>query len=104
MSSSPPPERQHTQQSQSRRPLTLRAKLIIGIVVLITAVCAVVGVTSEIFLNRYLIAQVDKQVLLQQSFARNGGPDRPRGEDIPFGCGDTNGRYGPAQGLNSLTA
>jgi two-component system OmpR family sensor kinase len=120
MSSSPPPERQPAWNrplsmgdlgqaepaARVRRPLTLRAKLIIGIVALITAVCAVVGVTSEIFLNRYLIGQVDKQVMLQQSLAKVG-PDRPRGDGfVPnaFTCGDTNGRYGPAQNLNSLSA
>ena len=42
--------------------MTLRTKLIVGIVALITAVCAVIGVSTEIFLSRYLVKQVDNQV------------------------------------------
>ena len=42
--------------------MTLRTKLIVGIVALITAVCGVIGVTTEIFLSRYLVKQVDNQV------------------------------------------
>src|SRR6478735_9503701 len=105
MSSNPPPERQHTQRSRSGRPLTLRSKLIIGIVALIIAVCAVVAVTTGVFLNRYLVGQVDKEVTQQQSFAK-GGPDRQR-DDFLVGGGlscRTNGQYGPGPNLNSLSA
>ena len=107
MSSSPPPERQHTQRSRSRRPLTLRSKLIIGIVALIIAVCAVVAVTTEIFLNRYLVGQVDKEVIQQQGFAKGGGPERQRDDVLAGGglsCRDTIGPYGPGPNLNSLSA
>ena len=106
MSSSPQPERQHTTLSRTRRPLTLRAKLIIGIVTLIIAVCAVVGVTTEIYLNRYLVGQVDKEVIQQQGFAKGGGPERQRPEVPTTGlmCRDTFGSFGPAPNLNSLLA
>jgi len=105
MSSSPPPERQHTTQSRNRRPLTLRAKLIVGIVALIIAVCAVVGVSTEIFLNRYLVGQVDKEVAQQQGFAKTG-PGREREAVLPNGlmCRDANGPFGPGPNLNSLLA
>ncbi len=96
MSSSPPPERQPAWNrplsvgdlgqaqpaTRAKRPLTLRAKLIIGIVALIIAVCAVVAVTTEIYLNRYLVGQVDKEVTQQQGFAKGGGPERLR-EEVP---------------------
>ncbi|HOZ59163.1 MAG TPA: hypothetical protein PKY70_13355, partial [Nakamurella multipartita] len=36
-----------------RPPLTLRNKLVVGIMALIVVVCAVVGVTTELFLSRY---------------------------------------------------
>ena len=75
MSSSPPPDAvgsadtqpvgtagNTTARRRTRGPMTLRTKLIVGIVALITAVCAVIGVTTEIFLSRYLIKQVDNQV------------------------------------------
>jgi two-component system OmpR family sensor kinase len=92
--------------ARTRRPLTLRAKLIIGIVALITAVCAIVGVTSEVFLNRYLVGQVDKEVTLQQGLAKGGGPERLR-DDVPTNglmCRDTYVPFGPGPNLNSLLA
>ncbi len=93
---------------QARRPLTLRSTLIIGIVALITAVCAVIGVTTEIFLSRYLVREVDKQVTELHDLA--AGPDRPRGASggaifsQPLTCADNNGRYGPGQSFNSMSA
>src|SRR6478609_7099114 len=60
-----------------RRPLTLRSKLIVWIVALITVVCAVIGVTTEVYLSRYLIRQVDSQLIEIHDIAN--GPDRSRG-------------------------
>ena len=87
MSSSPPPEsvgQADTQPvaiaatagkaSRRRGPMTLRTKLIVGIVALITAVCAVIGVTTEIFLSRYLVKQVDNQVSEMQGPGNGPGP------------------------------
>lgn len=45
-----------------RRPWKLRTTLVASILALIVAVCAVVGVVTEIFLSRYLVAQVDQQL------------------------------------------
>jgi two-component system OmpR family sensor kinase len=91
-----------------RRPLTLRATLVIGIVSLIVAVCAVVAVTTELYLNRYLIGELDKKVTQQQVFAKGGNaPERPP-SSLPFGdasgCVDASGRFRPGQSLNSLVA
>jgi len=130
MSSSPPPDRsphshvldpptqpipQQSAQPAStwtserrigRRPLTIRSKLIVSIVALITVVCAVIGVTTEIFLSRYLVEQVDQQLAEIHQFAP-GGPDRPRGgtnlyEDLT--CADGRSFYGPGQNFGTLSA
>lgn len=59
-----------------RAPLTLRNKLVVSIMALIVGVCAVVGVTTEIFLSKYLTKQLDSQ-LLSTIQAIGGGPGRP---------------------------
>ncbi|MFN8197481.1 sensor histidine kinase [Nakamurella multipartita] len=51
-----------------RRPLTLRNKLVVGIMALIVVVCAVVGVTTELFLSRYLMRQLDAQLQTANEF------------------------------------
>jgi len=124
MSSSPPPERAvgpiaepllHAapdHPAPTRRPLTLRAKLIIGIVALITAVCAVIGVTTEVFLSSYLVRQVDNQLTEIHDFAL--GPDRPRPGGLVLSgsltCASQNGddagrpEFGPGQTLGGLSA
>lgn len=76
-----------------RAPLTLRTKLVAGIMALIVGVCAVVGVTTEIFLSRYLTKQLDTQ-LIQANQAATGGPDGPRFLSEPCGFG-LRGGYGP---------
>jgi two-component system OmpR family sensor kinase len=55
---------------QRRRAVTLRTKLIVSIVGLIVALSAVIGVTTEIFLSKYLVQQLDHR--LQSSFAPRG--------------------------------
>src|SRR6478735_6212910 len=77
-----------------RAPLTLRNKLVVGIVALIVGVCAVVGVTTEVFLSRYLTKQLDTQ-LAQANQAAAGGPDGPRFITEPCGFGPRSGGFGP---------
>jgi two-component system OmpR family sensor kinase len=83
-----------------RAPLTLRNKLVVSIVALIVAVCAVVGVTTELFLSRYLMRQLDSQLQTTNEFAFGPGglPPSCTGSGRPGG--------GPAfgQSLYSLTA
>lgn len=91
---------------RTRRPLTLRAKLIIWIVALITVVCAVIGVSTEIFLSKYLVREVDNQVTELHNLAA-GGPNRLRAGDALSGgltCADAGGRFGPGQTFNSMSA
>jgi two-component system, OmpR family, sensor kinase len=97
--------------ARSSRPLTIRSKLIISIVALITVVCAVIGITTEIFLSRYLVEQVDKQLAEIHQFAP-GGPDRQRmsaqsggaGQYVGLTCADERSFYGPGQNFGTLTA
>ncbi|MGS0685371.1 sensor histidine kinase [Nakamurella sp. GG22] len=95
-----------TEKRRTRRPLTLRTQLTVGIVVLITVVCGVVAVSTEIFLSRYLVAQVDNQARQVSRFAI--GPERSR-DDVPlpgnvFDCDGGAGRFGPGQTLGGLSA
>ena len=68
-----------------RRAVTLRTKLIAGIVALIVLVCAAIGVITEIFLSRYLMQQLDQK--LMQSV------DRPR-PDGGLGSTSAQGQLG----------
>ena len=77
-----------------RAPLTLRTKLVVGIMALIVGVCAVVGVTTEVFLSRYLTKQLDIQ-LVQANQAATGGPEGPRFITEPCGFGPRAGGFGP---------
>ena len=58
-------------------PRTLRTRLVVGIVALIVAVCALVGVVTEIFLSRYLVEQVDQRLTSFGGVARQytGSPN-----------------------------
>ncbi|WP_420122872.1 sensor histidine kinase [Nakamurella sp.] len=92
-----PPDRYPRRRSRfrPRAPLTLRTKLVAGIMALIVGVCAVVGVTTEIFLSRYLTKQLDTQ-LMQANQAATGGPDGPRFLSEPCGFGlRSGGGFGP---------
>ncbi|MEP6560456.1 MAG: HAMP domain-containing sensor histidine kinase [Nakamurella sp.] len=88
--------------------MTIRSKLIVSIVALITVVCAVIGVTTEIFLSRYLVEQVDKQLAEIHQFAPAGFPDRPRSgggnQNEGLTCSDGRSFYGPGQNFGTLTA
>jgi two-component system OmpR family sensor kinase len=89
---------------RKRGPMTLRTKLIVGIVALITAVCAVIGVATEIFLSRYLVQRVDIQVTEMQN-PRDGGPGdlRPQLYTPNVSCAFFGG-FGPNQSLKSMSA
>lgn len=89
-----PPVRQRRSWFRPRGPLTLRTKLVAGIMALIVGVCAVVGVTTEIFLSRYLTKQLDTQ-LIQANQAATGGPEGPRFIAEPCGFGLRGGGFGP---------
>ena len=49
--------------ARTGRAVKLRTKLILSIVALIIVVCAAVGVTTELFLSRYLLGQLDNQLI-----------------------------------------
>ena len=60
-----------------RGPRTLRVRLVVAIVLLIAAVCAVVGVSTEIYLGSYLVSQLDSQ--LSKIHESAIGPDHQGG-------------------------
>lgn len=68
-----------------RRPWKLRTTLVASILALIVAVCAVVGVVTEIFLSRYLVAQVDQQLKVWDKIP-DGGPGSPDGDAWQARC------------------
>jgi two-component system OmpR family sensor kinase len=85
--------------------------LIIGIVALITAVCAVIGVTTEVFLSRYLVRQVDAELTQQQKFTHPPDSSRNPAYLTPLACtgspltpGGGGPGFGPGAAVNSLTA
>jgi two-component system OmpR family sensor kinase len=86
----PPPRRAWF---RPRAPLTLRNKLVVSIMAIIVTVCAVVGVTTEVFLSSYLMKQLDTQ-LTQVNQAATGGPDGPRFIGAPCAGGLRSG-FGP---------
>lgn len=65
-----------------RRPLTLRTKLIAGIVGLIVLLSAVMGVVTEVFLSKYLIGQLDARLnTIPVGNPGNGENAPPSGSD-----------------------
>jgi two-component system OmpR family sensor kinase len=72
MSSSPPADR------RLRRPVSLRARLTVQLVLLVAVVCLILSVTTEIMLHSFLIGQLDQQ--LTEASYRAGGPG-PQGPD-----------------------
>ena len=58
----PPAARRRRTWWRPHTPLTLRNKLVVSIMTLIVLVCAVVGVTTEVYLSRYLLRQLDIQL------------------------------------------
>ncbi len=70
-----------------RAPVTLRSKLMAGIMALIVGVCAVVGVTTEVYLSRYLMRQLDNQLEQAHQFAANP-PFGRQAVTVPGSCAD----------------
>ncbi|GAA3435347.1 hypothetical protein [Kutzneria kofuensis] len=56
-----------------RRRWTLRRKLVVAVVLLLTVVSLAIGLIGEVFIRDNLVAQVDSQ--LQQAGSRGHGPD-----------------------------
>ena len=83
-----------------RRPLTLRRRLVLGIVALLAAVTVVIGVLSVVALQGFLVGKLDKQLLAATSRSQgafddnhqnnNGGDgfDGPRPPASGFSRGD----------------
>jgi len=91
MSSSRQPEPVDASGAQSvggraRRPLSLRSKLILAMVAVITVVCVSIGIVTQLFLNRYLIGQKDQQLLAAQERSVGFGDHRDIGQ-FPTGGG-----------------
>lgn len=76
-----------TDQHRAKRAVTLRTKLIASIVALIVVVCAVVGVTTEVFLSRYLLGQLDNQLISTSQRTRPPSDD----QEPPDGATGQNG-------------
>jgi two-component system OmpR family sensor kinase len=92
-----------------RGPRTLRVRLVVTIVLVIAAVCAVVGVSTEIYLGDYLVKQLDSQLLQIHQSAT--GPDHHGGSNASScaasaGSSDPGGppSFGFAQPIGALAA
>jgi two-component system, OmpR family, sensor kinase len=82
MSSSPPAERARRGLFASPRSWSLRARLLITQMVLLAVVCAGIGVATEFALQRFLMNQLDEQVVeagRRSSFIYQFGPPPPPG-------------------------
>ena len=93
------------------RAVTLRTKLIAGIVALIVILSAAIGVTTEIFLGRYLSNQLDNAVAIrdqqrgdQQVPPDTSTPGRPTGFSTAVSCSTANEGFGPRGANDSLRA
>lgn len=73
-----------------RRPVTLRTKLIAGIVGLIVVLSAVIGVVTEVFLGNYLLQQLDNAVGFRDPFHIDGNNGGAGGGSLTAGPGASN--------------
>jgi two-component system OmpR family sensor kinase len=92
-----------------RAPRTLRVRLVVTIVLLIAAACAVVGVSTAIYLGDYLVRQLDGQLLqIHQSATGNDHQSASIGSNCVASrdSGDPGGRpaFGFAQPIGALAA
>src|SRR5687768_7254050 len=71
--------------SSSLRPRTLRAQLVSGQIVLLTALCLVIGGVSVLALHSFLMANLDREVVAL----------RPAPPNSAFGPPGVNARIGP---------
>ena len=90
----------HPVGGQVRRPLSLRSKLIIAIVAVITVVCVSIGIVTQLFLNRYLTDQKDQQLLAAQERSMGFGDRRDNGQ---FPSGGGTGQQPPATGTTTTS-
>lgn len=69
-----------------RRPLTLRGRLLAGLLALLAVLCAVIGVVSVSVLNHQVVSQVDRQLIAAGQRSENGfgrGPDGGQPQGTP---------------------
>src|SRR6476659_8714304 len=90
----------HPVGGQVRRPLSLRSKLIIAIVAVITVVCVSIGIVTQLFLNKYLTDQKDQQLLAAQERSMGFGERRDNGQ---FPAGGGTGQQPPTTGSTTTT-
>jgi two-component system OmpR family sensor kinase len=63
--------------------MTLRTKLLAGIMVLVVAVCAVIAVVTELAISRYLVRQLDDQLVAAQQRIQYGVREEGAGNHPP---------------------
>lgn len=82
---------------------SLRARLLAGLIALLAAVCLVVGITTEIFLHRYLIGQLDNQLAAAAGRATEAA-QHPLGGPTHAGPPPVDPRHlpGPGQSIGTL--
>src|SRR6185312_8031385 len=80
---------------RTRRPLSLRSKLILAIVAVITVVCVSIGIVTQLFISRYLTDQKDQQLLAAQERSMGFGDRRDNGQ---FPTGGGAGQQPPTSG------
>jgi two-component system OmpR family sensor kinase len=79
---------------RKRRGRSLRARLLIAVMVLLAVVSVIIGVVSEVFLHHFLIGQLDRQLMQISGPLHSGGPDH--GDGGPRQCfPDADGGGGP---------
>src|SRR5689334_21380496 len=63
-----------------RRAFSLRARLLVTLLLVVAALCTTIGVATEVALHRYLITKTDKDLKFAADRALNGnGPWQPGG-------------------------
>ncbi|MBM9466366.1 sensor histidine kinase [Nakamurella leprariae] len=67
--------------------MTLRTKLLAGIMVLVVAVCAVIAVVTELAIGRYLVQQLDDQLVAAQQRVQFGVGQEGAGDAPPRPAG-----------------
>src|SRR3954452_12621176 len=69
--------------SRLRRAWSLRARLLVMLLLVVAALCATIGVATEVALHRYLINKADNQL----EYALDRALNSPKGDRGPFGGG-----------------
>src|SRR6478752_4751958 len=100
----PPAARRRRTWWRPHTPLTLRNKLVVSIMTLIVLVCAVVGVTTEVYLSRYLLRQLDTQLQTANEFMFGPGDRSAAALQSCTNASRPGGGFGFGQSAYSLTA